>query len=647
MKKIFLADYLGCILFRVLGPFLRMLPVRVSLFLGRRLGDCFYYLDLRHRARVFANLKRVLGDEKSPEQLFALAKEFYQSFGESIIEVFLIPMIDSHYIAQYIQTSNEGVVKEALKKGRGVILVAVHAGSWELSNVISANLGFPYSYLVRGQSLPRLNRLLNKYRRNRGCKIITREEGLRGLIGALKSNQAVGITVDQGGKSGVLVDFFGKTASMATGAIKLALKYDVPLIPVFFTRIQGPRMKVWAGEEICLKKSGDVEEDLKDNLKMVVSLFEDFIRRYPKDYLWTYKIWKYSGERQILLLSDAKPGHLRQSEALLKSAERLFAQRGIKFKVRIMEVKFNSRIQRVLLNIFASFLGSSQHRLFFRFLKVALPKDVYLGLYQANPDFIISAGSSLAGLNFMLSSINSSKSLLLMRPGFLSAKKFDLIVMQRHDSPRSGKNIAVIDGALNLIDEDYLKEKSAELSSLKKLDVAVSYIGVFIGGKSKGFSLSPALVGELIEKVKLLSLRLKMDLLVSTSRRTPPEVEDLIKKELKGFARAKLLVIASEDNPVCTVGGIMGLSKVLILSPESISMISEAVNSKKHVFVFNAPYLSSKHSRFLKYLAGNGKIFLTGVNSLDTEVIRALENNFPAQPLGDRELVEKHLQRIL
>ena len=128
----------------------------------------------------------------------------------------------------------------------------MHAGSWELSNIITANLGFPFSMFIREQGLERLNNLLNDYRKRKGCRVISRKGGIKEVVAALNNNEAVGMTVDQGTDTGVLVDFFGKPASMPKGAIKLALKYNVPLIPVFFKRIDGPKIKVWAGDEIIL-----------------------------------------------------------------------------------------------------------------------------------------------------------------------------------------------------------------------------------------------------------------------------------------------------------------------------------------------------------------------------------------------------------
>ena len=54
----------------------------------------------------------------------------------------------------------------------------------------------------------------------------------------------------------------------------------------------------------------------------------------------------------------------------------------------------------------------------------------------------------------------------------------------------------------------------------------------------------------------------------------------------------------------------MGLSQIIVISPESISMISEAVSSKKYVLVLDLPGLGRRHQRFLRHFAKNKYIYL-------------------------------------
>lgn len=626
---------------------MRILPVEVSFFLGRRLGDCLYYFDLKHKARAYANIKAAMGGSLSPLVLSKLTREFYQSFGQSIIEVFLIPLVDKKYMDKYIEIEGEENVWEAFKNSKGVILASVHAGSWEFSNIICARLGFPFALFVKGQKFPRLNQLLNSYRENKGCKIITRAGGLKELVGSLKNNQAVGMTMDQGGGPGMLIDFFGRPASMPTGAIKLALKYGTALVPVFFTRVRGPKIKIWVGKQFVISGTDDKEEDIKNNLRKVVSVFEGFIRQYPREYLWIYKIWKYSDRREIVILSDGKAGHLRQSEAVSRIARGLLSDKDIIAKINIVEVKFKSKPARFFFNICVTLSGKYHCQGCLGCLKKFLTEDTYRILASLKPDIIISAGSSVAGVNFVLSRENLSVSVVILRPSILSTHRFNLVIMPQHDRPLRRKNLLVIEGALNLIDEKYLAEESARLISFKGLNKQGLYIGLLIGGESKKFSLSPKLMLDVAREVKSLADKIDAGILITTSRRTSLEVEAMIKREFKDYPRLKVLIIANEENCPQAIGGILGLSSIIIASPESISMISEAVNSRKYVFAFKAPGLSLKHQRFLKHLAEKKYIYLAERANLSSAVEAVWRDKPAAYSLRDNYLVSEALKKIL
>ncbi len=635
MKNPFLIDYLGCILFKVFGPFLRAMPLNLSFFLGRRLGDFFYYFDSKHKAIAYANIKKVFGSIASPAGISRLTRDFYQSFGQSIIEVFLIPLIDQDYIDKYITIEGKERVLEAFKKKKGVILVSVHAGSWELANIISSNLGFPFSMFIRQQGLPRLNKLLNGYRKQRGCRIISREGGLKEAIEALNNNEAIGMTVDQGGSTGLLIDFFGFPASIPKGAVKLALRHKAVLIPIFFARINGPKIKVWSGEEISLSGSQDESVDIRSILRKAIAIFENFIFNNPKEYLWTYKIWKHSNKKKILILNDGRTGHLRQSEAVARLAQEVLSRQDIESEVEMVEVSFKNNFRRILLNLFPVSLEKS------------LSPDSFNKVFGISADIIISAGSSLSGVNFLLSRDNLSKSIVVMRPALLGLNKFNLVIVPRHDLPARGKNVVVTDAALNLIDEESIGLESKKLSASKGLNKGRLYMAVLVGGNSKRFNLSPVLILRLMEELKSLSRSLNADILLTTSRRTPKEAEEIIKRELKGFDAVKLMVIANEANIPEAVGGMLGLSDIIISTPESISMISEAVSSRKYVFVFNAPGLSLKHERFLKYLAERKYIYRDEIGNLGN-MIKGVWAAKPVLPsLRDSQLVSQALNKIL
>jgi len=649
MNKYSITDYLNRILFRALGLLIGRLPKGFSLFLGRRLGGILYYFHNRHKAVTYSNIKTAFGNKLSPSKLNKLTHDFYKSFGQNFFEIFFIPFVNKEYMKQYITFEGLEFIDEAFKKGKGVILLSVHSGSWELSNIICANFGFPFTLFVRDQRNTLLNELLNLYRSHKGCKIIERQNQIRQLIEALKKNEAIGMTVDQGGRNGCLVKFFGKDTSMATGAVRLALKYDTVILPAFYTRIRGPYIKTIIESPFEIKKTGNPEKDIHDNLQEIIHIFEKNIEKYAKDYLWSYKIWKYTKDKNILILSDGKSGHLRQAQAVAKIISKLLLDKGANTFIEIVEVKFKNSFAKKAL-VFSSCLAGKDHcQGCLWCLRTFLQKDNYKYLIEKKFDIIISCGSALSPINYVLSRENLAKSIVIMRPSVFSARRFDLVIMPRHDNPPKRKNVVVTGGALNLIDEQYLKEQSGKLITDYRLPITDYrlYIGLLIGGDTKDFHLKKDLILEIIREIKSVCERFNADILVTTSRRTQEEVARLLKEEFKDYSRCKLLVIANEKNIPEAMGGILGLSQLIISSPESISMISEAVNSKKYVLVFKSPGLNRKHLKFLDYFARNKYIYLTESCDLSKRIEDIWLNKPPIYATGDNLLISEAIKKIL
>lgn len=645
MNKDSIIDYFGYILLRLSAPILRKLPLKFSLFLGAGLGELFYYFDLKHKSVAYSNIKTAFGARLSPSKISNLTKAFFRTFGQNLIEIFFIPLVNKEYINKYIKIEGLGYITEGFKKGKGVILLGMHEGSWELANVICANLGFPLNIFIRDQRYPRLNRLLNLYRSQKGDRLIQRQNETRHLIQLLKNNEAIIMTVDQGGKTGISVKFFGKDASMASGAIRLALKYDATIIPVFCTRQRGPYIKIIIEPLFKIRKTGNQDIDIRENLQEIVSVFEKYILKYPKEYLWSYKIWKYTKEMSILVLCDEKIGHLRQSQAVVKSINSYLKDKGVNVHIDNVDVKFKNKFARYALTLSACLAGKYHCQGCLWCLATFLKEETYKSLISLKPDIVVSCGSSLAPVNFIISRENLAKSVVIMRPSVLSTNRFDLAIVPQHDKPPKRKNVVVTEGALNLIDDDYIRSQVLGLRSWVKIEKDL-VLGLLLGGNTKHFKLSSDLLRPIISQIKLFLEKHDGQILVTTSRRTSLEVEDLIKYEFGNYSRCKLLVIANEKNIPEAVGGILGLAKMVIVSPESISMISEAASCNRYIIVFKSK-VNRRHNYFLNYMAKRKYIYLCQPHQLYSLIDKIFKEHPPINVLKDNVIVEDAFKRML
>ncbi|MFZ2386063.1 MAG: ELM1/GtrOC1 family putative glycosyltransferase [Candidatus Omnitrophota bacterium] len=644
--KDYAIDCFGYFCLKLLGPLFRLLPPEECLKAGALLGDVFYVFDPGHRSKVYDHIKTALGGRLSPEEIRKECRGFYRSYGQNLLELFLIPLIDEAYLREYITIEGLENVRKAFAAGKGVLLTGVHEGSWELSNIISAALGFPFNLFVREQRYPLLGNLLNHYRRQKGCRVIERGQELRRLLEVLRNNEAVGISVDQGGRGGVRVDFFGREASMSSGVVKIAMKYGAAVIPVFYERLDGPYTRIRVLEPFEIIKTGDEERDLRENLQRLTRVFEECISSAPREYLWMYKVWKYGRQRSILLLSDGKAGHLRQSQGLAQLVSEAMRKKGYLPLVREAEVKITAG-QRFFLTMAALFRGKDFACGRLWGLPGMKKSPLYNQLGREKYDVIISGGSSLGALNILLGRENRGVSMAVMRPSWVHLRDFGLSVIPVHDRPAKAKNVIVTSCALSPVGPEYLAKAAEGLTPFIREPFYKINLGFLVGGDTKGFKLDPCLVSAGIGGLKKAAECFNAGVMVSSSRRTPAAVEELLRRDVSGYERKALLIIANEFNPPDTVGGMLALCRVMIITPESISMVSEAVASGRHILVIDSPSLPVKHRRFLKELASRERIILAAPDKIE-DALCAFDLSVPAAgPEDERQMILKRLDKLL
>ncbi len=624
----FSADSIACFIAKSFGFVVRRLPVRAALAVGRTIGAIGYYLDTKHKAIAYSNLKNAFARKKKPSEIKQIVKEQFKNYGQNLIELLRLPFLGRVNLEEFVKVEGKEHVYEALKQKKGVILIAMHFGSWEVAGLIGKILNLPYNVLAKPQDkFSRLDGLLNSYRESTGSSVILRGRGTREVIESLRRNEIVGMVVDQGGKDGVLVKFFGRLASMSVGALRLALKFETPICFAVIIREKGSSHKVIIHPPLDLIKSDNVDQDIVANLNVVTKLMEDYITRYPAEYMWFYKIWKYSKEATVVVLSDGKAGHLRQSQATSRMLEGALRDRGIEPTTEIVDVEFKNKFSAKALSVF-SFLTHPrfcQGRL--RYLKWFLTHQSYLKIASVKADYVISCGSSIAGVNFLLSADYQAKSVCVLRPGILGFERFNLIILPQHDGLNNhktkGRKVDIL-GAANLITSSYLKEQSALLKErfpyLKQ--TGKLKVGLLLGGDNKNYSFGADDAKTLIGELKIACQKIDADLFVTTSRRTSRAVEVIVQNEMGRCAQCRLLILANQANIPEAVGGILGVSDIVIVSAESIAMVSEAASSGKNVIVFapkeKSRLLSSrnKHKSFIEAMDREGYIVLSEAENI-------------------------------
>ncbi len=394
-----LTEYLAYYSIRVLIFVFSLLPIGVSLFIARILGRARYYLDIKHRSVAYKNIKLAFAKDKSPQELRRILRASMENFSQNFVELLRLGKLDERYVDKYIHFLGREHIDQALRQGKGVIFSGIHSGSWEISNAAFALLGYPYAIVGRRQKKNRLlNDLLDSYRSRCGCQVIPSDGMLRQIIERLKNNAIVGLVIDHGGRGeGTLVKFFGRLAYTPTGAVRLALKFKAPIILGHIYRTGGPYHKLIMQQSPELEDTADAEKDLKKNLEKLNNWAEQIVRAHPQEYLWTYKRWKASPEREVVVMTDGSYRDTEAEEAIEKIKDKENAHH---FQVKTISIKYKNKLAKALLGLCA-FFSSQRCQGCMACARFCLTKDSYRDFIHNYADFVLAGRSLKAVARFL------------------------------------------------------------------------------------------------------------------------------------------------------------------------------------------------------------------------------------------------------
>jgi KDO2-lipid IV(A) lauroyltransferase len=270
-----------------------IIPLSSGLAIASFLGTGAFYVLGRYRRLTIDNLKYAFGSEKTQSELRAIAKRVFQNLGKNAVELVNLPKFNRERMDTFVRFRNRERLDKAYEKGRGVIVLTAHFGSWELMASALRENNYPGVTIARRIYFSKYDDFLNALRRSRDVEVIYRDESPRKVLKVLKRNWIVGIVADQDVDSvdGVFVNFFGKPAYTPSGPAALAKASGAVLLPVFIVR-EGLWHTIACEEPIQLSNTPDKEADLICNTQKWSDVVESYIRKYPEQWVWMHRRWK-------------------------------------------------------------------------------------------------------------------------------------------------------------------------------------------------------------------------------------------------------------------------------------------------------------------------------------------------------------------
>jgi KDO2-lipid IV(A) lauroyltransferase len=134
-----------------------------------------------------------------------------------------------------------------------------------------------------------------------GNKVVPKDDFVRGLLAAMKAGETVGILMDTNmtPPQGVFVDFFGVPACTASGLARIALRTDAMVVPGFTIWDEAlGKYRLRFDPAVELARTGNLEADIVANTQKFTKVIEDYVRKYPEQWLWVHRRWKTRPEGQ-------------------------------------------------------------------------------------------------------------------------------------------------------------------------------------------------------------------------------------------------------------------------------------------------------------------------------------------------------------
>ncbi len=282
------------VVIRLVVGLIRHLPRFAARNLGAVVGMVMMRLGTRLRNVALTNLQLAF-PHLSSKDIRKIAVDEYRHLGWLLAEFCKMPLYTVNSASRFIRYEGLDHYLNARDKDQGVLILTGHLGAWELSSFFHSLMGYPMGLLIRRLDNPLIDRFVNRVRCLHGNRVIHKDDFARGLLASMRAGETVGILMDTNmtPPQGVFVPFFDRLACTASGLARVAQKTGAAVLPGFLLwQVSERKYVLHFGEELTLHRTGDLEADTLANTAMFTAVLEEYIRRYPDQWLWMHRRWK-------------------------------------------------------------------------------------------------------------------------------------------------------------------------------------------------------------------------------------------------------------------------------------------------------------------------------------------------------------------
>lgn len=350
---------------------------------------------------------------------------------------------------------------------------------------------------------------------------------------------------------------------------------------------------------------------------------------------------------KIIILSDNRPGHYKQSLGIV--------QRLPECRTEWLEVRFRQKWRDNVLRVFMCLFGGVPlpMSLIHTLLRWSLVPESYSALARLQTaDLILSTGSSVAAPNLLLGRILGAKTVTCRKPSPIGTRYFDLAIlpMISWHSAAGRSNICKTIGVPNPISPDTLNAERKRLAHELNLPNC-QRVGILLGGTDRYETITTADAVKLSDICETVAAEMNVQILVTTSRRTPPDVVASLSATVKHANWCPLFITPNNPSELADpYQAILALSDLLIVTGDSFSMVCEAASSGHPVIVL---MLSEEKARLPKryevyqYMEEQEIVHRCRFDNLAQYIVDTLTSDIRPSPLQDTQTAVRAINSLM
>jgi len=266
------------------------MPLWLIHSMGSVLGWLVFLISRRYAERMKQNI-RISGlftDERAYKKLL---KQVIGEAGKSVLELFVVWLRPQQKVIRLVRNCHGWEhVEAALKNGKGVIMLTPHLGCPDIAAQYYATR-YPLTVLYRPSRFQWVEKLILSGRQRGQITLAPTDlKGVKGLLGALRRGEAIGILPDQvpSHGEGVWANFFGHPAYTMTLVGRLQKTTDAAVLLVFAERLPNGK-----GFDVRFQPLPEpLPDDKVRDASVLNTAIERLIRQCPSQYLWSYNRYK-------------------------------------------------------------------------------------------------------------------------------------------------------------------------------------------------------------------------------------------------------------------------------------------------------------------------------------------------------------------